>query len=80
MDQFGNVTCDSEDKDIGAKFTISMTGDAKGQWALKNENRGYFLGASGDQLICNTKAPSSAELWTVHLAARPQVGVGNASP
>ncbi|XP_022702733.1 protein singed-like isoform X3 [Varroa jacobsoni] len=75
VDQFGNVTCDSEDKDIGAKFTISMTGDAKGQWALKNENRGYFLGASGDQLICNTKAPSSAELWTVHLAARPQVTI-----
>ena len=39
-------------------------------------NRGYYLGAAGDKLVCNAKLPTDAELWTVHLAARPQVGGG----
>ena len=37
--------------------------------------RGYFLGASADNLICSAKSPSDGELWYVHLAARPQVNL-----
>lgn len=71
VDQFGNVTCDSEEKDAGTKFSITVSDD--GRWALRNAVRGYFLGASNDKLVCSAKAPGPAELWTVHLAARPQV-------
>lgn len=75
VDQFGNVTCDAEEPGPEARFHITVSGDSKGQWALRNTNRGYFLGASGDQLVCVAKAPGPAELWTAHLAARPQVGL-----
>lgn len=75
VDQFGNVTCDSEDKDSGAKFFVVVSEDSSGHWALKNAMRGYFLGASTDKLICSAKVPGGAELWTVHLAARPQVNI-----
>lgn len=44
-----------------------------GRWALKNIQRGYFLGSSQDELKCTAKAPGEAEYWLVHLAARPQV-------
>jgi len=44
-----------------------------GRWALKNLQRGYFLGSSQDELKCTAKAPGEAEYWLVHLAARPQV-------
>lgn len=77
VDQFGNVTCEDEEAGEGSRFHITVSGDSRGQWALRNSNRGYFLGASGDQLVCVAKAPGSAELWTVHLAARPQVGLPN---
>ncbi|KAL1426993.1 hypothetical protein MTO96_003288 [Rhipicephalus appendiculatus] len=75
VDQFGNVTCDAEEPGAGAIFQITVSADAKGQWALRNTNRGYFLGASADQLVCVAKAPGPSELWTVHLAARPQVTI-----
>ncbi|KAH8037411.1 hypothetical protein HPB51_009966 [Rhipicephalus microplus] len=75
VDQFGNVTCDAEEPGPGAIFQITVSADAKGQWALRNTNRGYFLGASADQLVCVAKAPGPSELWTVHLAARPQVTI-----
>lgn len=45
-----------------------------GRWALKNVQRGYFLGSSQDELKCTAKAPGESEYWLVHLAARPQVG------
>jgi hypothetical protein len=35
----------------------------------------YFLGASADNLQCSAKVPGEAELWHVHLAARPQVNL-----
>ncbi|XP_054719506.1 protein singed-like [Uloborus diversus] len=73
VDQFGNVTCDSEERDTGAKFKVVVHED--GRWALKNVARGYFLGASDDKLLCSAKAPGDSELWTVHLAARPQVNL-----
>ena len=41
----------------------------------RSVKRGYFLGASGDNLICSAKSPSDGELWFVHLAARPQVNL-----
>ncbi|KAM7281864.1 protein singed isoform X1 [Ixodes scapularis] len=78
VDQFGNVTCEDEEAGEGSRFHITVSGDSRGQWALRNSNRGYFLGASGDQLVCVAKAPGSAELWTVHLAARPQVTIRSA--
>ncbi|XP_065338861.1 protein singed [Cloeon dipterum] len=71
VDTFGNVTCDGE-KDVGSKFEISIS-PTGGRWALRNVARGYFLGAASDKLTCTAKAPGDAELWTVHLAARPQV-------
>lgn len=73
VDSFGNVTCESEEKDLGCKFLISIAEDNSGRWALKNINRGYYLGASSDKLICTAKVPGSSEYWLVHLAARPQV-------
>ncbi|KOB75201.1 Fascin, partial [Operophtera brumata] len=49
--------------------------DNSGRWALKNVERGYFLGSSSDKLTCTAKVPGDAELWHVHLAARPQVNL-----
>lgn len=73
VDSFGNVLCENEERDVGSRFQISIAEDGSGRWALKNESRGYFLGGSPDKLICTAKAPSLAEFWAVHLAARPQV-------
>lgn len=75
VDQFGNVTCDSEVKEGGVKFFVTIAEDGSGRWALRNAIRGYYLGASTDKLVCTAKAPGPAELWTVHLAARPQVNI-----
>merc|ERR1711881_167402 len=75
VDQFGNVTCDQDDKDETSKFEISVSDDFSGRWAFKSMARGYFLGASSDTLICTAKHPGDAELWYVHLAARPQVNL-----
>ncbi|XP_054282415.1 protein singed isoform X2 [Macrosteles quadrilineatus] len=73
VDTFGNVTCESEEKEPGCKFLINVP--EPGRWALKNCVRGYYLGASSDKLICTAKAPGQPELWLVHLAARPQVNL-----
>lgn len=75
VDTFGNVLCESEERDAGSRFQISIAEDNSGRWALKNESRGYFLGGTPDKLICNAKTPGKGEFWTVHLAARPQVTV-----
>lgn len=75
VDQFGNVTCDQEEKDDTSKFEITVCDDFSGRWAFRSLTRGYFLGATGDALTCSAKAPSEAELWHVHLAARPQVNL-----
>merc|ERR1712061_599808 len=75
VDQFGNVTCENEEKDDTAKFEISVCDDFSGRWAFRSIARGYFLGASADNLICSAKSPSDGELWYVHLAARPQVNL-----
>lgn len=73
VDSFGNVLCESEERDAGSRFQISIAEDGSGRWALRNESRGYFLGGTPDKLVCTAKAPSKGEFWTVHLAARPQV-------
>lgn len=75
VNQFGNVTCDQDEKDEACKFEISVSDDFSGRWAFKSIARGYFLGASADTLICSAKNPGDAELWFVHLAARPQVNL-----
>ncbi|CAI6344413.1 unnamed protein product [Macrosiphum euphorbiae] len=76
VDTFGNVTCDGDDPtDPGTVFQVSVTDGNSGSWALKNVVRGYFLGASSDNLKCTAKAAGSSELWLVHLAARPQVNL-----
>eukprot|EP00094_Tigriopus_californicus_P007108 TCALIF_06843-PA protein Name:"Similar to sn Protein singed (Drosophila melanogaster)" AED:0.13 eAED:0.13 QI:0/0.85/0.87/1/0.85/0.75/8/1320/514 len=75
VDQFGNVTCDQEERDESSKFEISVCDDFSGRWAFKSLTRGYFLGASQDNIQCNAKSPGDAELWFVHLAARPQVNL-----
>lgn len=62
-----------EERDETSKFEISVCDDFSGRWAFKSLARGYFLGASADSLICKAKTPGDAELWFVHLAARPQV-------
>ncbi|CAH2236495.1 jg21255 [Pararge aegeria aegeria] len=73
VDSFGNVTCEAEEKEPGSKFQISVSDDGTGRWALRNVERGYFLGSSSDKLTCTAKVPGDAELWHVHLAARPQL-------
>lgn len=73
VDSFGNVLCESDERDAGSRFQISIAEDGSGRWALRNESRGYFLGGTPDILTCTAKAPSNGEFWTVHLAARPQV-------
>ncbi|XP_052759298.1 protein singed [Galleria mellonella] len=75
VDSFGNVTCESEEKEAGSKFQISVSDDNSGRWALRNVERGYYLGSSSDKLCCTAKVPGDAELWHVHLAARPQVNL-----
>ena len=64
-----------EEKDANSKFEISVSDDFSGRWAFKSVARGYFLGASPDALICSAKTPGDAELWFVHLAARPQLNL-----
>lgn len=73
VDSFGNVTCESEEKEQGSKFQIQVSDE--GRWALRNVARGYYLGASSDKLTCTAKVPGNPEYWLVHLAARPQVRV-----
>uniref|UniRef100_A0A8D9BIL9 Protein singed n=1 Tax=Cacopsylla melanoneura TaxID=428564 RepID=A0A8D9BIL9_9HEMI len=73
VDSFGNVTCESEERDPGSIFQIHVSDE--GKWAFKNKTRGYFLGASSDKLICTAKIPSAPEYWLAHLAARPQVNL-----
>ncbi|XP_046989522.1 protein singed [Schistocerca americana] len=75
VDSFGNVACDSEERDPGTQFVISVADDGSGRWALRNVARGYHLGACADKLTCTAKVPADAELWLVHLAARPQVNL-----
>ncbi|KAF2903734.1 hypothetical protein ILUMI_02442 [Ignelater luminosus] len=75
VDSFGNVTCESDEKDPGCKFQISVAEDGSGRWAFRNVVRGYFLGSSSDKLTCTAKVPGDAEFWHVHLAARPQVNL-----
>lgn len=75
VDSFGNVTCEGEEKDPGSKFQISVAEDGSGRWALRNVQRGYFLGASADKLTCTAKVPGDSEFWHVHLAARPQMNL-----
>merc|ERR1719334_2504897 len=75
VDQFGNVTCENEEKDDTAKFEISVCDDFSGRWAFRSVSRGYFLGASADSLVCSAKSPGDPELWFVNLAARPQVNL-----
>uniref|UniRef100_A0A1A9Z8M5 Fascin n=1 Tax=Glossina pallidipes TaxID=7398 RepID=A0A1A9Z8M5_GLOPL len=75
VDTFGNVLCESDERDAGSRFQISIAEDGSGRWALKNESRGYFLGGTPDKLVCTAKTPSASEFWTVHLAARPQVNL-----
>lgn len=73
VNSYGNVLCESDERDGGTRFQISIAEDGSGRWALRNESRGYFLGGTPDELKCTAKVPSSSEFWTVHLAARPQV-------
>ncbi|XP_075232061.1 fascin domain-containing protein singed isoform X1 [Lycorma delicatula] len=75
VDSFGNVTCESEEKEPGSRFQIIVSEDSTGRWALRNVVRGYFLGASSDKLVCTAKVPSDPEFWLMHLAARPQVNL-----
>ncbi|XP_012284421.1 protein singed [Orussus abietinus] len=79
VDQFGNVTCETEDQlPHGCSFQIQLASDGSGRWALRNIERGYFLGSSQDELKCTAKVPGEAEYWLVHLAARPQVNLRSA--
>lgn len=73
VDQFGNVLCESEERDAGSRFQISVSDD--GKWALRNESRGYYLGGDPEKLSCTAKVPGQSEYWAVHLAARPQVNL-----
>jgi len=75
VDQFGNVTCEGEEKDHGARFEIVVNDSAGGRWALRHSGRNYFLGAAADKLVCAAKTATESELWIVNLAARPQVNV-----
>jgi len=61
--QYGNVTCDSDEKDQGARLEIVVPEKGAGRWALRHPGRGYFLGASSDKLTCSTKTPTENELW-----------------
>ncbi|KAF2357589.1 Fascin domain, partial [Trinorchestia longiramus] len=72
VDQYGNVKCEADERDESCLFEVSVTDDEFGRWAIRNLSRGYYLGAAGDKLVCSAKLPTDAELWTVHLAARPQ--------
>jgi len=61
--QFGNVTCDAEEKDNGARFEIVVPESSGGRWALRHSGRGYFLGAATDKLVCSAKTPAESEFW-----------------
>jgi len=79
VDQFGNVTCESEDKnDKSAKFEISVCNDSSGRWAFKSVSRGYFLGATSEKLVCSAKIAEDPELWFANLAVRPHVNLRSA--
>ena len=69
------ITNQQDDKDETSKFEISVSDDFSGRWAFKSIARGYFLGASAEAMVCTAKHPGDAELFFVHLAARPQVNL-----
>ncbi|XP_046404588.1 protein singed [Ischnura elegans] len=80
VDAFGNVTCECEERgESGARFEVSVASDGSGRWMLRSLTRGYLLAASADKLTCSAgkagAVPLPAELWHVHLAARPQVNI-----
>lgn len=77
VDTFGNVLCESDERDAGSRFQISIADDNSGRWALKNEQRGYYLGGTPEKLTCTAKSPTKGEFWSVHLAARPQVRISS---
>jgi len=37
VDQFGNVTCENEEKDEMARFEVSVCDDFSGRWAFKGQ-------------------------------------------
>ncbi|RWS25086.1 singed-like protein [Leptotrombidium deliense] len=75
VDSFGNVTCDSQERSDGARFTITICSMSNGQneesiyWAFRNVQRNYYLGTTADgMIICNAKMPQTrSELWHIHL-------------
>ena len=75
VDQFGNVTCEKEERDDTCKFEISFCDDFSGRLALRSVSRGYFLGASADKLICSARSPGDGELWFVNMAVRPHLNL-----
>jgi len=73
VDAYGNVTCDSKERNDNCRFIITICAMSIGKeeeifWAFKNVIRSYYLGASVDGINCTAKMPQSrAELWNVHL-------------
>ena len=71
-DKHGALSCEAEEKESDAKFTVSYQSD--GRWALKSIHERY-LGGEDDQLKCFATKVSGSEQWAMQLAIHPQINL-----
>lgn len=71
-DKHGALSCEADEKESDAKFTVSYQPD--GRWALKSSHERY-LGGEDDQLKCFATKVTKAEQWTMQLAIHPQINL-----
>lgn len=71
-DKNGNLSCEAEEREEDAKFTVTYQSD--GKWALKSKYDRY-LGGEDDQINCFATSISKIESWTMQLAIHPQINI-----
>lgn len=71
-DKNGKLSCEAEEREEDAKFTVSYQAD--GKLALKSKYDRY-LGGEQDQINAFATAIGKPESWTLQLAIHPQVNL-----
>lgn len=71
-DKNGKLSCEAEEREDDAKFTVTYQDD--GKLALKSKHDRY-LGGEEDQISCFATSIGKAESWTLQLAIHPQVNL-----
>ena len=71
-DKNGKLSCEAEEREDDAKFTVLYQAD--GKLALKSKYDRY-LGGEEDQINCFATSVTKVESWTLQLAIHPQVNL-----